>query len=272
MNQPNTDTPFLARITVYPIKSLDGVNVTTARILASGALEHDRSFAMVDKKGRFVNGKRTPQIHLLRTTFSRDWHTVTLQVQDTDKRRSFHLYKDRQALEDWLSAFLGFAITLEHDPRSGFPDDTDASGPTVISTATLEEVSSWFVGGQADDMRTRFRANLEIAGVPPFWEDQLFDAPHTIVEFSIGEVRFHGVNPCQRCVVPTRHPLTGEAYPAFTTIFTTRRQTTLPSWTSVAHFDHFYRLSVNTHLPSSEANKVLRLGDTITIKGIRPLY
>ena len=46
--------PTLERITVYPIKSLDGVVLESCRVLAGGALEHDRRYALVDAEGVFA--------------------------------------------------------------------------------------------------------------------------------------------------------------------------------------------------------------------------
>jgi len=60
--------PRLARIVIYPVKSLDGLSVGEARVLPSGALEHDRQWALFDSHGKWINGKRTPQIHRLRSS------------------------------------------------------------------------------------------------------------------------------------------------------------------------------------------------------------
>ncbi len=49
--------PYLAKILLYPIKSLDGVEVEKATILSSGALQYDREFAFVDAQNRFVKLK-----------------------------------------------------------------------------------------------------------------------------------------------------------------------------------------------------------------------
>jgi hypothetical protein len=117
-------------------------------------------------------------------------------------------------------------------------------------------------------MRRRLRVNVEIADVPPFWEDQLFGEAGDIVQFKIGSIQFEGVNPCQRCVVPTRNSLTSETYPDFQKIFVAKRQETLPSWVSASRFNHFYRLSVNTRIPESEADKILQVGDEAKILGI----
>jgi uncharacterized protein YcbX len=150
---------------------------------------------------------------------------------------------------------------------AGFPDDVKNYGPTVISTGTLAEVASWFPSFDECSVRPRLRTNLEIGGVPPFWEDRLFTRPGAVVQFQIGDVLDEGTNPCQRCVVPTRDPHTGEAYPLFQKTVALERKELLPSWSTASRFNHFYRLAVNTRIPASEAGKVLRVGDEIKILG-----
>jgi uncharacterized protein YcbX len=266
--------PYLAKILIYPVKSLDGVEVAQAEVLSSGALKCDREFALVDEQGNFVNGKRYPKIHLLRADYASPFgasqfnisnRTISLQIPNQDLPQVFHLDTEKQAIAAILSNFFGFSLTVVQNPLMGFPDDTDSPGPTVISTATLTEVASWFPGVSVDEMRRRIRANIEIAGVPAFWEDQLFSEPGKFVSFRVGDVRFFGVNPCQRCIVPTRHPGSATAYTNFQKIFIKRRQATLPAWVNSSHFNHFYRLSVNTRLSMSESRKFLQIGDEIEI-------
>lgn len=259
--------PSVARISLHPIKSLDAMVVTRARISQGGSLEHDREFALVDPEGKFVNGKRNARVHLLRSGFDIETRTVTLHTSTGDKR-SFQVDDDRAELELWLSRFFGFPVKFVRDASTGFPDDREASGPTVISTATLAEVSTWFSGIDPDNLRLRFRANLELGGVPSFWEDRLFNEPGTVVEFDVGPVRFHGINPCQRCVVPSRDPLTGEPSAGFQKIFATRREETLPAWARRARFNHYYRLSINTRIPPSEAGKAIQIGDQVKVIGV----
>ncbi|MBE9051341.1 MOSC N-terminal beta barrel domain-containing protein [Nostocales cyanobacterium LEGE 11386] len=257
--------PYLAKILLYPIKSLDGVEVEQARVLTSGALEYDREFAIFDGQGKFVNGKRNGKIHLLRSQFDILNRTISLQIPQQDSPRMFDLDEEQPALAATLSDFLGFAVTLARNPVMGFPDDTHSPGPTVISTATLTEVASWFPGLSVDDMRRRIRANIEIGGVPPFWEDQLFSKPSDTVCLRVGDVSWFGVNPCQRCVVPTRNPDSGAAYPNFQKIFVQQRQATLPEWVDSSYFNHFYRLSVNTRLALSASEGILQIGNKIDI-------
>lgn len=260
---------YLARISLYPIKSLDGVTVTEAPVLKSGALQHDREFAIFDQQGRFVNGKRNAKVHLLRSSFDLVAGTVSLQVQGTNQQQVFQLHQQTEELEAWLSDYFGFTVKFVQNSLTGFPDDTNASGPTVISTGTLEAVASWFAGISVEQIRLRIRANIEIGGVPAFWEDQLFTEAGKLVQFQVGEVLFTGVNPCQRCVVLTRDALTGEAYRSFQKEFMAKRKATLPSWVELSRFNHFFRLSVNTRVPESEAGKVLQVGDEVRMLGLK---
>ncbi|WP_017654624.1 MOSC domain-containing protein [Fortiea contorta] len=257
--------PYLAKILLYPVKSLDGVEVEIATVLASGALQRDREYAIFDDAQKFVNGKRHAKIHLLRAQFTLAQKTLSLQIPGNDSPQIFHLDQERQALEAALSDFLGFAVKVEQNTLTGFPDDLNCSGPTVISTATLMEVASWFPNVSVEEMRRRIRANIEIGGVSAFWEDQLFSAESETVSFRVGDVHFFGVQPCQRCVVPTRNPDSSAVYPNFQKTFIQQRQATVPNWVATARFRHFYSLSVNTRLPASAAGKILQIGDEITI-------
>jgi uncharacterized protein len=255
--------PKVAKILIYPIKSLDGVAVNQAKILHSGSLQYDRELAIVDEQGKIVNGKRTDKIHLVRSRFDLQNRTVSLQVLGT-KKQLFQLDEERKAIAAWFSDFFGFQVKLQENLIVGFPDDLKAAGPTVISSATLAEVASWFSGVSVDEIRRRFRANIEIDDTPPFWEDQLFAEKGDILSFEVGKVQFEGIYPCQRCPVPTRDAFTGKADPDFEKIFVEKRQETLPKWAKLSQFNHFYRLSVNTKIPESEAGKILKIGDVVS--------
>ena len=262
-------TPSLKSITVYPIKSLDGLVLDQAAVLPCGALQHDREFALFDPQGQFVNGKRHAKVHAIRSEFDLKNREVTLWGPGME-RQAFHLDRDRPALEAWFSQYFGFPVQVQQNQHMGFPDDTNASGPTIISTQTLETVASWFLAISVAEMRQRIRANLEIEGVPPFWEDQLFGEAGQGVLFQIGSVLFEGINPCQRCVVLTRDSQTGVATPQFQQQFVRQRQATLPKWTVAQRFNHFYRLSINTNVPSSQAGQVLQVGDSVTLLARQP--
>jgi uncharacterized protein YcbX len=246
---------------IYPIKSLDAVEVASADVLPSGAMRSDRRWALVDADDRFVNGKRSPLIHRIRSWFDLEDERVDLSFGGDTV--SFRLTEYRADLERWLSERLETDVRLVENCETGFPDDLDAPGPTIISTATLVAVAEWFPGLTVDEARRRFRANLEIDGVEAFWEDRLYGREGEPVRFRIGDVEFLGTNPCQRCVVPTRDSQTGDLFSDFQKQFTTQRESTLPAWAERSRFNHFYRLAVNTRVLSSEG--ILSVGSGLTL-------
>lgn len=254
----------LASILIYPIKSLDPVRMPSARITEGGSLEYDRAWALRGLDGRFIRGKSMQDIHKVRARFILPGQYVTLTWGWEPEEFTFRLGEEDDAIAGWFERRLGLSVQFVADPVHGFPDDTDAFGPTVISEATLDAVAGWFPGISRDEMIRRFRPNLVVAGVPAFWEDRLYTATGSIA-FRIGDVVLSGQNPCARCVVPTREPLSGEALPEFMKTFIERRRETLPSWAATERFDHFYRLSVNTTIGSGEAGKSVRVGDPVAI-------
>jgi uncharacterized protein YcbX len=254
----------LSQIWVYPIKSLPGVAIDASEILPAGNLRHDREFALFDTAGRFVNAKLTAEIHAIQAEWDLDSWSVTLFSPDVADRVRFHLDRDRERLAGWLSQVLNRPIRLEQREVGGFPDDLEASGPTIVTKASLKSVADWFPGLSLDEVRLRFRANLELEGGLPFSEDRLFGIAGETVEFQIGEAILSGTNPCQRCVVPTRSPHTGEIWPLFQKTFAENREATLPDWAELSRFNHFYRLAVNTRTASVQTQSI-RIGDPVRV-------
>jgi hypothetical protein len=257
-------TAYLARIDLFPIKSLDGLSVQQAQVLASGALQHDRAFALMDKRGQYVNGKRDRKIHQVRSRFSDDITKVTVWVDQSVPTATFHLNESRADLEKWFGDYFHRPITLQHNSAMGFPDDTDSPGPTLVSTATLQTVGDWF-GLTLAETRRRFRSNLEIDGVPAFWEDCLVSASGQSVNFSIGAVIFQGINPCKRCVVPTRDTQTGEVTRNFQQHFVKQRAVTLPKALARSRFNPLYRLAINTRVAPGLKATNLTVGDALSL-------
>jgi uncharacterized protein len=270
--------PLLSQIRLYPIKSLDPVSVPQSTISPSGGLTFDRAWALFSVDGKWVNAKRTAAVQLIRADYSADLTSVTLSVPNDSRNiptRTFafpHAYDDAA---EWFSVFFDQQIIVRYSPE-GFPDDPIANGPTLVSTASLKAVCDWFPGLTLEEVRLRFRTSLEIdlapsdsaqvKILPPFWEDQLFSSnERNVVRFQIGSVNFEGSNPCARCPVPARDSHTGQSRNGFQKHFVLQRQESLPAWSPAGRFDHFYRLSTNTRVPSTESGKLLRLGDPVLL-------
>jgi uncharacterized protein YcbX len=263
--------PALSRLTVYPVKSLDGLDRDAATVGARGALDRDREYAVFDADGEYVNGKATARVHRLRSAFDPATHELTMWRHGEAERHTFRLRESagRAACGEWLTDFFGDPVTVERDDAGGYPDDQDLHGPTVISTGTVREVADWF-DLSPENVRRRLRACIEVDSTEPFWEDRLFADEGEVVEFSIGDCTLNGVNPCQRCVVPTRDPDTGEEIADFRERFIERREATLPDWTPADRFDHPYRLMLNTVVPEDSWHTEISVGDEVSIGDVRP--
>jgi uncharacterized protein YcbX len=277
--------PTLDRITIFPVKSLDGFDVEECRVLPGGGLENDRRWQVVDMEGRVVNAKRTPLLHAIRAEWDLSERLVTLAIDPAALAAraipgihrlaslagdTFPIVPGPDGPCGWLSQVVGEGVLLLERADGGFPDDRDAPGPTLVSTATLVEVARWF-GLDLAEARRRFRANLEIGSCDPFWEDalasparpelqpSLLELPPDLPadpyaelpppeprQFSIGEAMFRATNVCRRCVVPTRDSRTGAVTERFRDAFEARRGRSLPADVDASDWNHFYRLAVNT--------------------------
>lgn len=254
--------PSLSRIAVHPIKSLDPLERERATVTAAGGLRGDRAYAVVTRDGEYVNGKRTPKVHRLRTDVDLDRDVVTIRIEGEADAHRFDLARDRAALDEWLSGYFGVPVSLEAADDVHLTDSSDP-GPTLLADATLREVASWFPGIDPDQMRDRLRPNLVIEGVPAFWEDRLVAGGRR--RLRIGDVTLRGRAPVPRCVVPTRDPRTGEEYPGFRETFVRRREATFPDWGDAEAFDTFFALMVSTHVPAGARDAELQVGDEVRL-------
>lgn len=256
----------LSEIWIYPIKGLDGVSVPSCVVTNSGALLNDRRFMLVDTEGNRLNGKRLARLVHIRALYTLSEMTVAFTDALTGAHAVFHLLDDKLQIESFLGDCLGVPVRMLEDAELGFPDDDEINGPTIVSSASLAEVASWYEGMTIEEAIRRFRVNLIVGGTEMFWEDGLFGEPGMARFFTVGPVLFKGMNPCQRCVVPTRNPWTGEVTKDFQTIFIKQREKKLPEWVEKDRFNHYYRLTTNTKLATASPNMQILVGDSIVIQ------
>ena len=103
-------------------------------------------------------------------------------------------------LNNYLTGFFKTPAELVQNKQGRFLDIPDISGLTILSSASLKSVSDWFDNLDLEETRKRFRATIEIEGVPPFWEDHLFFKRDIGIKFTIGRVLLIGMSPpCQVC-------------------------------------------------------------------------
>jgi Uncharacterized Fe-S protein len=264
--------PTLSRITIYPIKSLDGISLQKAKITEGGCLLHDREYAISDETGNFIIGKTNPLVHTLRSAIDFETETVSFRRQNETTWNQFHLQREKTEIQSYLAHYFGIPIRFNKNSTGRFMDIPDISGVTILSTSSLQSVSKWYTDMNINETRKRFRATIEIEGVHAFWEDHLFSKEGSGIEFKVGDVTMFGMSPRARCVVPTRNPETGEVTHAFPKTFARHRAASQPEWSTLNDYGHHYFLTVNCYISATEVGKFIEVGDKISIIGEKVFY
>ncbi|WP_114751721.1 MOSC domain-containing protein [Pleomorphovibrio marinus] len=217
-------------IYIYPIKSLGGIRVESAKVLEKGFV-HDRRWMLVDKNGDFMTQRKTSHMVLLQTDLTTEGVKVfhkhhpkesmllPFSAEKAD-RKVVRVWEDEVnaftfggEVNQWFSEMLGLKCELVHmteqtDRKFGekYRDQieqvsfADAMPFLIIGQSSLDDLNSRLstpVGME------RFRPNLVFSEASPFLEDHW-------KEISIGGITFRVTKPCARCVVTTVDPSNGQ--------------------------------------------------------------
>ncbi|WP_423907302.1 MOSC domain-containing protein [Candidatus Spongiihabitans sp.] len=226
----------ISEIHVYPVKSLGGISLQSARLTLAG-FQFDRQWMVVQADGTFMTQRSFPQMALIETeivddvlvlsTFGMEAHVVK-PVGDNAERINTEVWGDQiSALEyhpitnEWLSQALDspcklvsfpadqirqcdrkFANSGEHTKfADGFP-------LLLLSQESLDDLNQRL---QAPVGMDRFRPNIVVKGCDAFAEDHW----HTIrvnnnsSHNDSSNINLRIVKPCARCSVPTVNQQTG---------------------------------------------------------------
>ncbi|MFO0677570.1 MAG: MOSC domain-containing protein [Polyangiaceae bacterium] len=225
------------RLFVHPVKSLAGVEVTHADVLAEG-LRHDRRWMIVDPEGTFVSQREEPSLARVRASFdgvhltlASDGGSVRVDRGSLSEVRTVRVWDDTFAAFDagpgaraFLSDLLGRDVSLvamaESEAERSVPGrtrvvDTTYAGPghtvgfadgfpyLVVSSASVRALAERL--GVEVDVR-RFRPNVVVSGDDPFVEDR-----HATMR--VNGLTFRLVKPCARCVMVNVDPSAGTTSP-----------------------------------------------------------
>lgn len=223
-------TLTLSQIHIYPIKSLAGISLASARMEERG-LQYDRRWMLTDPEGRFMTQRVFTEMALLDVAltdrFLRISHRqkdmrpldVPLTIPDTDPL-SVTIWDDTctalpvsTEADQWFSAALAQPCRLVYMPDTSVRrvDEKYVAEPLNVSFADgypallIGQASLDYLNAKlpAPLPMNRFRPNLVFTGGSPHEEDEWSD-------FRVGEVAFRGVKPCARCVLTTIDQQTGE--------------------------------------------------------------
>ena len=212
---------------VYPIKSCRGIRVDAWPVAERGFFA-DRRWMVVDAAGKFVTQREVWELSRVHTRLGDGVIELTapglssLQVPltyDAAEPLSVQIWDDA-ALglphpegSAWFSSYLGAPHRLVYMPDShkrrvnparaqsgdivGFADGYPF---LLISEASLADLNARL---ERPITMERFRPNIVIDGTEPYAEDGY-------VQVRLGQISFRGPKRCDRCVITTIDPETGE--------------------------------------------------------------
>jgi len=218
----------LTQINIYPIKSLGGISLQSAMVEGRGLL-YDRRWMLVDEQNMFFTQRLHPKMALLRVEINNDLLTIkhiqnklsplTIHSRPYDHEEiNVQIWKDNvtalkygNKANDWFTEAIGIKCSLVY-----MPDSTRRKvNPEYVSNKIVGFADGYpflIIGEESlNDLNkrleepvpmNRFRTNFVFSGGNPFDEDNW----KTI---KIGDLVFHSVKQCPRCVITTIDQNTG---------------------------------------------------------------
>ncbi|QQS36230.1 MAG: MOSC domain-containing protein [Ignavibacteriales bacterium] len=236
---------LLTEINIFPVKSLSGYSVNEGVVEKRG-LKHDRRWLLINEQSDFMTQRDYPQMTLLKAVVEENYLVLSKKNDPSDNFRikadnfspeiiNVPIWNDRcdahlvsKQVDEWLSDHLNTNCRIVYmpDTTSREVDKRYAHNNEIVSFA---DGYPFMIIGQSslDDLNSRmetvlpmnrFRTNFVFTGGEPFEEDRLG-------KFRMGELIFHAVKPCERCVIPTTDQETAErAHEPLKTLATFRKQ------------------------------------------------
>ncbi len=211
---------------IYPIKSLAGINVQSAKAEEMG-FENDRRWMLIDKENQFITQREHPMLSRFYPTIKKD----KLEISHQDKKHEFRISESlnepifskvwddeskvvevNKATSKWFSEALGFTCKLVKIGNKGDRKHHSTKLDKTLNVSLADGYPYLLIGSGSLDFLNekleekitinRFRPNIVISTELPHEED-------TFDSFQIGNVKFKNVKSCERCVMINNNPKTG---------------------------------------------------------------
>jgi uncharacterized protein len=236
----------LARLRIYPVKSLGGIDLDRAVLDVTG-LQWDRHWMVVDAEGVFVSQRELARMALVQPQLrasslvlqAAGMELLELPLQAQGALRQVQVWDDSVAALDmgdaaalWLQQCLGTTglRLVRFDPAvqrecsrkwtQGLAAHTqfaDGYPVLVCSSAAMDELNARLVAqGAAAVGVERFRPNIVLDGSLAHDEDHWseMDVLDTPANQSVVLASLRLVKPCARCPIPNIDPTTALSHPA----------------------------------------------------------
>lgn len=211
----------LTEIWIYPIKSLGGIRLRSAKVAEKG-LVHDRRWMLVDEQNSFMTQRVHHQMALFKLSLGKNGFNINHQttsfflplkndllptpIQSKVWDDEVTVFEVSSLASEWFSNRLGTACKLVEFPEQNLRP-VDSRHHFNHEQVSLADGYPFLIVGQnsLNDLNARmktalpmdrFRPNLVFTGGQPYEEDSW-------KEFTVGINKFIGVKPCSRCVLTT---------------------------------------------------------------------
>jgi uncharacterized protein len=213
----------VSELFIYPIKSLGGISVSSAKVTERG-FEYDRRWMLVDLNNRFITQRELPEMALLQAELTpqglKVFHKENINsqitipfIQAVNEELTVQIFEDSckavpvsKTADEWFSKMLRVKCRLVymHNSSKRFVDKRYANNNEITG---FSDAYPFLILGQSslDDLNkrlihplpvNRFRPNIVFTGGTPYEED-------TMQEFVINKISFYGVKLCSRCAITT---------------------------------------------------------------------
>ena len=213
----------VSELFIYPIKSLGGIPVSSAKVTDRG-FEYDRRWMLVDLNNRFLTQRELQVMALLQVELTSNGLKVYLKkdinsqinipfLPETKEEVTVEIFEESckaifvsKIVDEWFSKMLAINCRLVYMPGSSkrFVDEqyainheitsfSDGYPFLIIGQASLDDLNYRLAGALPIN---RFRPNIVFTGGKPYEEDAM-------EHFTINNVNFYGVKLSARCVITT---------------------------------------------------------------------
>jgi MOSC domain-containing protein len=213
----------VSELFIYPIKSLGGISVSSAKVNDRG-FEFDRRWMLVDLSNRFITQREFPAMALLQANLAarelRIYHKINVNSQinipflpDSNEEIIVEIFGESckavlvgTIVDEWFSKMLSVECRLVYMPDSSkrlvdknyalnndITSFSDGYPFLILGQSSLNDLN----GRLAEELPiNRFRPNIVFTGGKPYEED-------IMEQFTINDINFYGVKLCARCAITT---------------------------------------------------------------------
>lgn len=212
---------------IYPIKSLAGIRVETAKAEEMG-FENDRRWMLINENNEFI----TQREHTILSQFYPKINERKISISFKDQNHEFTIdenleeaieskvwddettvFEVNKATSKWFSKALDFECKLVKIIKNGDRIHTTSKMNKALNVSFADGYPYLLIGSESlnhlnkkltDKIEVnRFRPNIVVSTSIAHEEDNF-------TSFQIGEVKFKNVKPSGRCIMINTDPTTGK--------------------------------------------------------------